>query len=127
MSIERAIRQDSVDTDLTLTLTVTNVPVGATISDAWFTVRAEPSDPAHLMQLAITATQTSAGVITDTDPNDGLATLRFDIADTDIETAKLLAGIRYRYDVWVKASNAAEWQAFRGSYGFNYPRITQGV
>ena len=123
MTTERAIRHDAPGTDFDLTLTINNVPIGSTLTDAWLTVR--DASGAQVLQLVIDVTSQPQGQVIDADGNDGVATALFQLSQTDTEA--ITANTTYSYDVWVRSSNASEWQAFRGSWGANYPRVTTGV
>lgn len=91
--------------DFTVERTYTSVPVGGTITKAWFTVKASDRalDVDALMQLDITTALTANGQITDDDTTDGIIAMVFKLprAKTILATPSL----QYGYDVQVLASD----------------------
>lgn len=93
--------------DLEITRTITSVPSGATLTDAWLTVKEHPddADSAAIIDKQITSADVAGtGQITDTGA-DGTGAVRFDLKDTD--TALLVPGRDYYWDIQVKTSAAA--------------------
>ena len=93
--------------DLEITRTITSVPDGATLTDAWITVKEHPddADASAIIQKAITSSDVpGTGQITDTGA-DGTGAVRFDLADTD--TALIIPGRDYFWDIQVKTSGGA--------------------
>lgn len=100
--------------DLQITRTITGVPSGATLSDAWFTVKSADADAdaEKIIQKAITPTDVpGTGEITDTGA-DGTGAVRFDL--TDVDTALLEPGREYVYDVQVKTDGGAIYTPEKG-------------
>ncbi len=91
--------------DFTIQRTYTSVPVGGTITKAWFTVKASDRqiDADALMQLDITTSLTANGQITDADTTDGIIAMVFKLPRA--KTALALPNLEYGYDVQVKASD----------------------
>lgn len=102
--------------------TYTGLTSGATISKAYWTVKAAAtdSDAAALFQISITSTSTAAGQIIDGTTNGGSIELAFIASKT--QTAPLVPGQEYVYDVQVIDSNA---QVFTLELGTICPQ--QGV
>ena|SRR5689334_5845801 len=100
-TIENFVRAD----DLDVIRTVSNVPTGQTLTDAWLTV-----DPlaggSHLFQKHITPTLVSGqGQIEDTGAGDGIGIVRFELTSgASGDTTKLNADTQYPYDIQVKTS-----------------------
>ena len=86
-------------------VTVTNIPTGLTIANAWLTVKVNESDAdPGLFQLAITTTLTSAGQITDTGATDRTGVVFFTPTPTQINT--MAAGRAYYGDIRLRYSDS---------------------
>lgn len=85
--------------------TYTGLTSGATISKAYWTVKASATDPdaSALFQISITSASTSSGQIIDGTTNGGSIELAFIASKT--QTAPLVPGQEYVYDVQVIDSN----------------------
>ena len=85
--------------------TYTGLTSGATISKAYWTVKAAAtdSDASALFQISITSTSTAAGQIIDGTTNGGSVEMAFIASKT--QTAPLVPGQEYVYDVQVIDSN----------------------
>jgi hypothetical protein len=83
--------------DLDVEITVTNVPEGQTIVEAWMTIKTVPTNPdTEVVQKHITPSFVSGqGQITDTGSS-GTAKLLFTL--TSVDTGKLVVGTTYVYD-----------------------------
>lgn len=93
--------------DIQITRTITSVPSGETLTDAWFTVKEHPddTDAAAIIDKQITSVDVpGTGQITDTGA-DETGAVRFDLTDAD--TALLVPGRDYYWDIQVKTSAAA--------------------
>ena len=94
--------------DLQITRTITNIPVGAALTKAWLTIkfRQTDADADAIIQKEITTSNVAGtGQITDDGAGDQSAAVRFDLKDTD--TAMLLRGIAYLYDLQVLTDGGA--------------------
>lgn len=102
-NFEGTITDFAVGDDITVERTITAVPSGQTITNAWFTVkrRISDTDAQAIFQKTITSSLTSAGQIDDTGA-DGTAHLLFYILAA--ETVLLTPDSSYRYDIQVKLS-----------------------
>ncbi len=108
--------------DLEITRTITLVPSGTTITDAWFTLKEHPDDldSEAIISKQITDTDVpGTGHITDTG-GDGTGAVRFDLSDTD--TALPEIGRDYSWDIQVKMANGAVYTPDVGKF-----RTVQGV
>ena len=108
--------------DLEITRTITKVPSGTTLTDAWLTVKEHPddADADAIIDKQITPTDApGTGQITDTGA-DGTGAVRFDLADTD--TSKLTPGRDYYWDIQVKTAAGAVYTPTAGKI-----RTVQGV
>ena len=93
---------------LQITRTITNVPTGASLTKAWFTVKSRRTDPdseAIIRKEVTTTDAPGTGQITDDGAGDESAAVRFDLTSTD--TAKLLKGVGYSYDIQVLTDGSA--------------------
>ena len=94
--------------DLQITRTITNVPSGAALTRAWFTVKllhSATDDDAVIQKEITTSNVAGTGHITDDGAGDQSAAVRFDLADTD--TAKLQKGLTFLYDIQVLTDGGA--------------------
>ncbi len=94
--------------DLQITRTITNVPSGASLTKAWFTVKFlwSATDTNTVIQKEITTADVpGTGQITDDGSGDQSAAVRFDLPSTD--TLKLQKGLRYLYDIQVLTDGPA--------------------
>lgn len=94
--------------DIQITRTITSIPSGAALTDAWFTVKEHPDDAdsaAIIDKQITTADVPGTGQITDDGSGDQTGTVRFDLKDTD--TALLIPGRDYYFDVQVKTDGGA--------------------
>lgn len=96
--------------DLELDCPVKNIPTGQTLVEAWLTIKIKitDTDPGILQKVINLTDQPGIGQITDdgggTAPGGviGVGQLRFDLTPTD--TAILVGGTKYFYDIKVKTS-----------------------
>ncbi len=108
--------------DLQITRTITNVPAGTTLAQAWFTVKEDDADAtaAKIIQKDITTADVpGTGQITD-DGADGTGAVRFDISDVD--SALLEPGRDYAYDIQVRTAGNAIYTPEKGKM-----KTVQGV
>jgi hypothetical protein len=108
--------------DLEITRTITLVPSGTTITDAWFTLKEHPddADSEAIINKQITPTDSpGTGQITDTGA-DGTGAVRFDLSDTD--TALPEIGRDYYFDIQVKTAAGSIYTPNAGRF-----RTVQGV
>lgn len=94
--------------DLQITRTITNVPSGALLTKAWFTVKFQWSatDTNTVIQKEITTVDVAGtGHITDDGSGDQTAAVRFDLPSAD--TLKLQKGLEYLYDIQVLTDGGA--------------------
>lgn len=89
--------------DFTIERTITAVPSGQTITNAWFTVKRtiDDADVLAIFQKTITSASTSSGQIDDTGA-DGTGHLYFTLLAAD--TVLLTPYSDYRYDIQIKLS-----------------------
>jgi len=82
----------------------TRVPAGQTITNAWLTVKNEPTDAdnAALFQKAVSTIPTSDGHVED-NGSQGVARIRFDLTVED--NREPTAGVAYYYDIQIRTSN----------------------
>ncbi len=109
--------------DLEITRTITGVPAGTSLSDAWFTVKEHEadSDAAAIFQKAInTVDSPGTGHITDDGASDTVGAVRFDI--TDVDSALLTPGRDYAFDIQVKTAAGAVYTPLKGKI-----KAVQGV
>lgn len=101
---------------------VTNVPVGQTITNAWFTVKRKYTDldADAVMQKAITGVSSAAGIILDTGA-DGTGRIKFTLLPTD--TVLFSALSEYIYDIQIKTSAGGIYTKESGTIIGN-PQIT---
>ena len=86
-------------------VTVTDIPAGLALTNAWLTVKVNESDPdPGLFQLAITTTLTSAGQITDTGVADRTGEVFFTPTPTQVNT--MIAGRTYAGDIKLRYSDS---------------------
>ena len=102
---------------------VTAIPQDQTATKAWFTVKVSAADADQDAKIAkIITTQASAdGLIEDAGAG-GTATVRFDLQSED--TADLVAGQRYLYDIQVLLSGGGPYTPELGTFVV-VPQITQ--
>lgn len=114
-SLNNQIREFVVGDDFNVERDVINVPVGATITKAWFTVKLNEydADSDAVFQLDITATYVSGkGQITD-DGADTIGHVSFEVSDTN---SLLLTGDRiYYYDIQVLTSTSKLYTPEKGT------------
>jgi hypothetical protein len=89
--------------NLSIPYTVTDIPVGRTMTKAWLTIKTqkEDADPGILQKVITTAPQAGIGQITDPGAS-GTGQLLFLIAPSDFSAAALVALVTYEYDIQVK-------------------------
>lgn len=94
--------------DLDVIRTISNIPTGQTLTDAWLTVNDTSPPNTHLFQKHITGTLVAGqGQIEDTGAGDGIAVVRFELTSGPTgDTTKLNAETQYAYDIQVKTSGA---------------------
>jgi hypothetical protein len=87
-----------------VTRTVTRVPPGNTITNAWLTLKStyDSLDTAALFQKAITPSPSSDGLITNPGAG-GVGEVLFEV--TSSNTLSMVADEEYYYDIQVKLSN----------------------
>lgn len=91
--------------DFTINRTVTVIPAGDTLAQAWLTLKADPDadlDGAAVLQKSITTALTPAGQITDTGAGDQTGAFHIEIANTDF--ANITPGRPYQYDIQLKSA-----------------------
>lgn len=121
---------DAVRRRVTIDRAASGVPTGVTISKAWLTVKASPSDAdPGLLQKEITTTDVpGTGQIENDGTGDVDFVVRFDLTRTDTlaigEAA--VAGERY-FDVQVLASDGNPYTAENGRVACCAPEITQAT
>lgn len=94
--------------DLQITRTITNVPSGAALTKAWFTVKSKQGDldvDAIIQKEITTADVSGTGQITDDGSGDQSAAVRFDLVQAD--TLKLEGRAIYLYDIQVLTDGGA--------------------
>lgn len=99
------IRIRTAGDDWTIRRIVANVPAGQTLTDAWFTAKAnlEDLDAAALFQKHVNAVSDQPGVgFIENSGSGGTATIRFDLVPAD--TVKFKPWLVYWYDIQVKTS-----------------------
>ncbi len=99
--IKDFVAGDNID----ITKTITNVPVGQTITKAWFTVKTSKTlaDANAVFQKTITAAnQAGVGVILDDGAADQIAKVFFEL--TNSNTSLLAENVIYHYDIQVLTS-----------------------
>lgn len=105
--------------DFSVERTVTVIPVGDTLAQAWLTVKLDPdadADAAAVLQKSITTVLTAAGQITDTGAGDQTGAFHIEIANTDY--ANIIPGRVYQYDVQLKSSAGKIGTLERGTVVF---------
>jgi hypothetical protein len=104
--------------DLDVTRTVSVVPVGQTLTDAWMRVNA-PTGGTQLFEKAITPTLVAGqGQIEDTGAGDGVAIIRFEITATNslLTTGGTAAApTAHPYGIQVKTSGGKIYEFEQGS------------
>ena len=92
--------------DLQITRTITDIPSGAVLGTAWFTVKTDPTDadPGIFQKVITTSAGPGTGQITDSG-GDQTGTVRFDL--TDVDTALIVPGRTYFYDIQVITDGSA--------------------
>lgn len=106
--------------------TVTGLPAGETIAQAWFTIKVSANDTdanAKLQKVITESTSAGTGVITDNVAGSSCS-LRFDIGGTDWDL--LRAGKSYRYDIQVKTSGGGIYTPEDGTFVAK-PEITKAT
>lgn len=108
--------------DLEVRRTVPGLPSGQTATEAWFTLKADPSaiDPGVLQKVITTSNNPGTGQIEkdgSVGNGNGVCELRFDL--TAANTAALTAGLTYYYDVQVKTSAGKIYTAETGTIVLN--------
>ena len=92
--------------DLTIERTITALPSGVSLLQAWFTVKRGYADidSAAVFQKTITiVSQIGIGVIDDTGSTDGIGHFMFYL--TPVDTVKLYPLSEYKYDIQVRLSD----------------------
>jgi len=90
--------------DLDVIRTVTNIPTGQTVTQAWLTVKAPGggADPGVFQKDIDTVDDAAQGHISDNGAGDGTAVLKFYLTSTN--TKLLTPGTEYDYDIQIKTS-----------------------
>lgn len=90
--------------DLDVIRTVTNIPAGQTVTQAWLTVKAAGggADPGIFQKDIDSIEDAAQGHITDNGSGDGTAVLKFYLTGTN--TKLLTPGQSYDYDIQIKTS-----------------------
>ena len=86
--------------------TITRIPAGVTISEAWLTVKSDYAtvDASATFQKIITSSATASGQITDIG-SDGMGEVVFEISATN--TLAMSADFDYYYDIQILLSNGS--------------------
>lgn len=95
--------------------TVLDLPDAATVSKAWFTVKAnaEALDAAAVLLLTISTTLTSSGQITDAGTTSGTASLRFLLTGT--QTLLIVPGTVYVWDIQILLADGGLFTPCKGT------------
>lgn len=90
----------------TMIVAVSLLPTGITVTKAWMTIKAVPTDvdPGVIQKTITTTAVSGVGQITDNGATSGSATLQFDYVPGD--TFLLTAKRQYYWDIQVKYSDA---------------------
>jgi len=93
--------------DVEIERTLTTIPSGTVLSQAWFTVKKKYTDAdvdAIISKLITTVNQSGIGFIEDAGAGDGIAKIHFYL--TPLDTVKLIAYSQYPYDIKIKLDNS---------------------
>jgi len=106
MKTDQTIRGLAKGTTYQITRTVTDIPDGQTLSNAWLTIKRRTLDADADAKVSKSITEDSTldiGIITNPSPPDGTAVIEFNIAASDWDAMN--AGTLYFYGIKVKTSS----------------------